>query len=177
MAIDDTSHRSFREPDPVSSSQSNPMQGAQGSVLSQYVQYSGQFGIPPISREGERYPQSTNVSAGRLYDLVSGAGHTADAGSCIPWFPDFDNTSGAEAPGLNSGAGPTADAGSCIPWFPDFNNMSGAEAPSLNFGAGPTADAGSCIPWFPDFDNTSGAEAPGFTAGAGNYVQGFENNI
>ena len=44
-------------------------------------QYSSQLEILPISREGERYPQSANVSAVRLYDLGSSAGPTVDAGT------------------------------------------------------------------------------------------------
>jgi len=162
MTTDGTTHQSFSH---VSFSQSNPMQGAPGSILSQDLQYSNQSKTPPISREGERNPQSTNVSAVRLYDPGSGSGHTANDGSCIPWFPDFGITLGAEAPDINSHTEPTADSGSCIPWFPDFDSTLGA------------ADAGSCIPWFPDFNDPPGSEAPGSTAGVGNYVQGFEPNI
>ncbi|KAL2048952.1 hypothetical protein ABVK25_010805 [Lepraria finkii] len=121
-------------------------------------QYSSQLEIPPISREGERYPQSTNVPAVRLYDLGSGAGPTANAGSYIP--------------GLNYGAEPTADAGSYIAWFPP-------EASGLNYGARPTADAGSYTPGFSAIDNTPEAEAPGLdydaepTADAGSYIAWF----
>lgn len=145
--------------------QSNPMQGALGSILSQDLQYSNQSRTPPISQEGEGNPQSTNVSAVRLYDPGSGSGHTANDGSCIPWFPDFGITLGAEAPDINSHTEPTAYSGSSIPWFPDFDNTLGA------------ADAGSCMPWFPDFNDPLGSKASGSTAGVDNYVQGFETNI
>ena len=120
MAIDDTAHASFKN------FENNPTQIAQGSILNQSVQYGNQLGIPPISQERDRYPQSTNASAVSLYDLGSSSEHTANDGGCIPWFPDFDNALGAEAPGPNSGVGPMADADSCIPWFPEFDSTLGA---------------------------------------------------
>jgi len=158
----DTTHQTFSQ---VSFLQSNLTQGAPGSILSQDLQYSNQLRIPPISGEGERNPQSANASAIRLYDPGSDSGHTANDGSCIPWFPNLDITLEPEAPGMYSRTEPTADSGSCIPWFPDFDSTLG------------TADAGSCIPWFPDLNDPLGSEAPGSTAGAANYVQGFETNI
>ena len=120
MAIDDTAHESFRD------FENSSTQVAQGSILSQGVQYGSQLGIPPTSQEGERYPQFTNASAVSLYHLGSSSRHTANDGSCIPWFPDPHNALGAEAPGPNSGFGPTADADSYIPWFPDSDSTLGA---------------------------------------------------
>ena len=96
------------------------------------MQYGSQLGIPPISQEGERYPQSTNTSVVSLYDLGSSSGQTANDGGCIPWFPDCGNTLGAEAPDPNSDARPTADADSCIPGFPDFDSTLGAAYASNN---------------------------------------------
>ncbi len=57
----DTAHQSFRDLNPVSS-QSNPMQGAHGSILSQHLRYDGEHRapsrdrpIPPDNLEGEGY--------------------------------------------------------------------------------------------------------------------------
>ena len=60
--------------------ENNPIQVAQGSILSESLQYSSQLGMPPISPEGERYP----------WFWVH-----ANDGSCIPWFLILDNTLGA----------------------------------------------------------------------------------
>jgi len=46
----DTAHQNFRDLDPVSSSQSQTMQGAQGSFLSQGLQYDDEYRAP--SKDG-----------------------------------------------------------------------------------------------------------------------------
>ncbi len=72
MAMSNTAHQSSSHLDPVSFSQSNPMQGAHGSILSQRLQYDGEYRthsrdrpIPePGNLEGEGY---NSVAAVQLF--------------------------------------------------------------------------------------------------------------
>jgi len=105
--------------------QINPTNTAYGFPPGQNLQYACQLGVPPNPQEGERNPQSKNLSAAEYTNLGSSSGSAAGTGNYIPWFPESDDAfdpqahAPAQAPGLSPDAGFGASTNNYVPWFPE----------------------------------------------------------
>ena len=86
IAMDDTAQQSFRDLDPVSSSQSNPIQETQGSILNQGLQYSCQQSVPSKDRP---IPEPDNFGG------IAPGLHPEDTGSANYFTTYTEPTSGS----------------------------------------------------------------------------------
>jgi len=168
---------------PVSFSQSKPTQGAQGSILSQGLQYGGQYTAPskdgPIpdpdnfggTAPGPHFKDgfttgpvsyfSTHPRAGGVFAVEDSGSHldTGCTAGSVDYFPTYTRAGGVfavETSGSRFDTGCTTGSGDYFPTYSETGGVFAVENSGSHFDTGCTTGSGD---YFPTYSETGGVFA------------------